>query len=103
MWRQLGSRPSRYEDPTPHIQVVICTPGLLRPPKEKTTTSKIGLKDQCPRTKQWAEVVVSGLLKNQGKSVGASIGLCRIFLPGMYLHCELCWDIIWKQSPCMCS
>lgn len=86
MWRQLMSRPSRYEDPTPHTRVVICTPGLLRPPKEKKMTSKIGQKDQCPRTKQWAEVGVSGLLKNHGKSVGASIGLCRISLLGMYLH-----------------
>jgi hypothetical protein len=33
---------------------------------------------------------VRGLLKSQGKSVGASIGLSRLSLPWMYLHCKLC-------------
>lgn len=33
---------------------------------------------------------VRGLLKSQGKFVGASVGLSRIALPWMYLHCKLC-------------
>ena len=33
---------------------------------------------------------VGGLVKSQGNSVGASIGLSRISLPWMYLHCKLC-------------
>lgn len=56
--------------------MVICTPGLLRPPKEEKVVPKIGHRDPTVGS-GWG---VRGLSESQGKSVGASTGLRRISL-----------------------
>lgn len=85
---------SPHEDPTPHTQVVICTPGLPRPPKEEKVMLKIGCRDQYPRAQQWTEIGVSGLSESQDKLVGALAGLSRVSLPWTCFHWKLCRTLL---------